>query len=298
MEFEALRTFVTVVDQQSFTKAANLLSLSQPTVSSHIKNLERYFETRLIERSPKHFKVTQTGEMVYERGRQLLAIIEKAKSEVKEFENQWGGTVHIGASYTVGEYILPRLIKAFDEQYPTIDVKVTIANTEEINRGVQLHEIDVALVEGQVPNKGLHSEPFMKDEMVILVPAHHPLWSKKKISFHDLQDQVWVTRESGSGTRAMLDSMLKSYNIRPRKTITIGSNHGVVQCVKQGLGFSFISKTVVDHSEAEDLMMDLSYIPTASRYFSLIMPSNEEEISTHANLFIQKVRDVYNMNLS
>lgn len=284
-----MQTFVTVADHKSFTKASQILNLSQPTVSFHIKNLETYFNSTLIKRSPKHFQITQTGEMVYDRARQILGLIEKTKGEVNEFQHQLRGTLSIGASYTVGEYILPALLKKFDHKYTSVDLKVTIGNTEQINSGVQLHDLDVGLVEGKVHHKGLVSTPFLEDEMVVIVPADHPIRKSPHITFQELQDQVWIMREEGSGTRSLMESMIAAYNIRPKKTIMIGSNHGVVQCVKESLGLSFLSKTVVKHTGAEGLIMNLPYIKPFSRYFSTVTPANEEEISQQVRLFLKEV---------
>lgn len=296
LDIEALKTYITAIDEKSFTKASALLNLSQPTVSAHIKNLERFFQTSLIDRSPKHFEVTPTGEMVYRRARQVLGLLAKAKNEVKQFHEQVGGNIHIGASYTVGEYIIPSILKAFDDMYPAVELQVRIANSKRINREVQQHELDLGLVEGKVTEQGLSSIPFVEDEMVVIVPESHPLRKCKEVSFQDLQDHTWITREGGSGTRAMLDYMLESSNIRPKKTITIGSNHGVVQGVKEGLGLSFISKTVVEHTDAAELIMNLPYIHSTTRSFSIVTPSNEEEITEDAQVFIQHVMDLYELS--
>lgn len=296
MDFESLKTLITVVDEKSFTRASQLLKLSQPTVSSHIRHLEEEFNTVLIDRSPKRFEVTQTGEMVYKRARQVLGVMDKAKKEVLQYHDQMKGTVKIGASYTVGEYILPSLLRAYDQEYPEVDLQVTIANSERINREVQLHTLDVGLVEGRVADQGLSSFPFMKDKMVVIVPDNHPIRKCSNLSFEDLQDHTWIIREGGSGTRAMMESMLESYNIRPRKTITIGSNHGVVQGVKEGLGLSFISETVVTHTAAEHLIMPLPYIQPTTRYFSVVTPMSEEEITEQVQVFIGKVKELFELS--
>ncbi|WP_226585256.1 LysR family transcriptional regulator [Halobacillus litoralis] len=296
MDLEAMKTYITAVDEKSFTRASEILNLSQPTVSAHIRNLEKVFQTTLIDRSPKRFILTQTGELVYKRSRQVLGVIEKAKNEVLEYHGKLRGSIHIGASYTVGEYILPSILKSFDEEYPNIELNVEIANSEKINREVQLHQLDVGLVEGRVADQGLSSFPFMKDEMVVIVPSDHALRRCTTVSFEDLQDHTWITREDGSGTRAMMDSMLESFNIRPKKTITIGSNHGVVQGVKEGLGLSFISKTVVEHTGADALIMELPYIQSATRYFSLVTPINEEEITEHVNVFIKQMDRLFKLS--
>ncbi|MFC7321128.1 LysR family transcriptional regulator [Halobacillus campisalis] len=293
MDIDALQTYIAVIELESFTKASQRLNLSQPTVSFHIKTLEEHYETTLIDRSPKRFQVTSTGEIVYQRAKQILGILEKAQNEVSEYHHQLRGEIRIGASYTVGEYILPGILKAFDQLYPEVDLNVTIKNTEEINTGVQLHELDIGLVEGQVNKKDLSSHPFMEDEMVVVVPIDHPLRSKDEITFKQIQDQTWIFRESGSGTRAVLESLLESYNVRPRKMITIGSNHGVIQGVKQNLGLSLISKTVAEHSNALDLIFPLPFIKVPTRFFSYVTPNDEKEISKNASVFIDLVEDLH-----
>ncbi|ARI78942.1 LysR substrate-binding domain-containing protein [Halobacillus mangrovi] len=298
MDFEAMKTFVTAVDLQSFTKASQKLNLSQPTVSFHIKSLENYFNSTLIDRSPKRFKITQTGELVYQRAKQILGVIDKAQNEVYEFQNQMRGNIHIGASYTVGEYILPSILKGFDDLYPDVDLHVRIANSERINRAIQLHELDVGLVEGQVKQQGLASTPFSEDEMIVIVPPDHPLREESSQSFQHIQNQTWISREIGSGTRAMLDLMMDSYNISPKKLITIGSNHGVVQAVKEGLGLSFISRTVVENTGAEELILDLPYVKSMTRYFSIVTPENKEEQSKNVQVFIDQMADLYALKLS
>ncbi len=294
MDFEAMKTLITVIDLKSFTKASKTLNLSQPTVSFHIKNLEEYFQTTLIDRSPKRFHVTDTGSLVYQRARQILGIIENTRSEVLEHQHQLRGVIRIGASYTVGEYILPALLKEFDSRYPSVDLDVQIANTEIINEAVHLHERDLGLVEGQVNHTDLTSVPFLEDEMVILVPGGHSLWKVREATFQDLQDQTWITREAGSGSRAVMDSMLESYNIRPKKMITIGSNHGVVQAVKEGLGITLVSKTVVDHSDVTQLMLPLPFIKRASRYFSRVTRSGNPT-TKNVEVFIQLVDELFHL---
>ncbi|WP_163528240.1 LysR family transcriptional regulator [Halobacillus ihumii] len=295
MDFEALKTYITVIELQSFTKASKTLNLSQPTVSFHIKNLEKFYQSTLIDRSPKRFQLTQTGELVYQRARQVLGVIDKSRTEVNDYHNQLRGSLHIGASYTVGEYILPGLLKVFDERYPEVDLEIEIENTERINRGVQLHDLDIGLVEGQVSERDLDSVPFLEDEMVVVVPLEHSMRKQEEVGFHQLQDHTWIGREAGSGTRAVMDSILESYNIRPRKMITIGSNHGVIQGVKQGLGLSLISKTVVDHSHAHHHIYDLPFIKPPTRFFSYVFPASEQELSKNAEVFIELMEEFFNL---
>ncbi|WP_101846940.1 LysR family transcriptional regulator [Halobacillus sp. Marseille-P3879] len=292
MDTESLQTFVKVIELESFTRASQKLNLSQPTVSFHIKSLEEYFQTTLIDRTPKRFRITPTGEIVYQRAKQLLGLIDKARTEVFEYHHQLRGEIRIGASYTVGEYILPSLLKAFDKLYPEVELNVTIKNTGHVNQEVQLHNLDVGLVEGKVNQKDLISYPFMEDEMVVVIPKGHPL-RDKEITFNELQDLTWIGREKGSGTRDVMESLWDSYNIRPGKLITIGSNHGVIQGVKQGLGVSVISRTVADHSDASDLIFTLPFLKPTTRFFSYVTPTDDKEISKNVWVFIELVKELF-----
>ncbi|MCP3029338.1 LysR family transcriptional regulator [Halobacillus sp. A5] len=295
METESLQTFTRVIELESFTKASQELNLSQPTVSFHIKSLEEHFQTTLIDRTPKRFQVTSTGEIVYQRAKQILGLLEKARTEVYDYHHQLRGKLRIGASYTVGEYILPSLLKAFDDLYPEVELSVTIKNTEHINQGVQLHDLDVGLVEGKVNQKDLDSYPFMEDEMVVVVPMDHPV-RLKETDFNQWQDHTWICREQGSGTRDVMETFWDRYSIRPGKRITIGSNHGVVEGVKQGVGMSIISKTVAEHSGADELIYPLPFLSSTNRFFSYVIPADEKEISKNVSVFIELINSLYPFN--
>ncbi|WP_085504969.1 LysR family transcriptional regulator [Thalassobacillus devorans] len=296
MDLEALRTFIAVVEGKSFTKAAKTRMISQPSVSLHIKNLEELFQTKLIDRSPKHFHVTPTGELVYQRAKQIAGIVEKTKEEVFAYHNQLTGSLTIGASYTVGEYILPALLKEFDQVHPNIELNVYIDNTETINRSVLLHEFDIGLVEGQVKHKELRAFPFLEDEMVLIAPPDHPIREKDTLQFSDLQGLTWVGREEGSGTRDIMDAVIRAYSIDVRKLITIGSNHGVVQAVQHGLGLSFISRSIIDNKFGEDLMIRLPFIQMPNRYFSCVT-SDEEELSKNVEVFMKALKEKYSTSI-
>ncbi|MBM7554225.1 LysR family transcriptional regulator [Thalassobacillus pellis] len=294
MDVEAFRTFITVVEGKSFTKAAVTLSISQPSVSLHIKHLEEVFGTKLIDRSPKYFNITPTGEIVYQRAKQMMGAMEKAKEEVSEYHNQLTGELTIGASYTVGEYILPSLLKEFDDSYPKVNLSVHIDNTENINRSVLAHTYDIGFVEGKVDSKELKAFSFLEDEMVMIAPPEHLLHRKKNVQFKDLHNLTWIGREEGSGTRDIMDATLRIYDVEVKKEITITSNHGVVQAVRQGLGVSFISKSIVQNQLGEELMVHLPYIQVPKRQFSCVVPA-EGKLSKNVEVLVKTVKEQFSV---
>ncbi|TYR80694.1 LysR family transcriptional regulator [Priestia megaterium] len=273
MYYDALKTFVTVVEEKSFTKAAEKLLISQPSVSVHIKNLEKEFQTSLFLRSPKLLKITPSGEILYDRAKQMIQIYEHTKRDIYEHHHLVKGSLTIGASFTIGEYVLPSLLAELRKQYPDINVNVTIGNTKEIAQLVRHFKLDVGLIEGQTDDHELHIEPFMDDELVIVSPVAHPLANKKQIQIDDLQNEMWVAREKGSGTREYLDLVIQSNGLKMKSMLTISSNQGVKEAVMQNLGLSVLSissiKQDVEQNNLAILQVDTDPF---KRRFSYIYP--------------------------
>ena len=199
MNNEALKTFVTLAEVKNFTKTAELLLMSQPSVSLHIKNLEKEFQTQLFLRSPKFLKITPTGEILYDRAKQIITIYEQTKQDILEQHNIIKGELKIGASFTIGEYILPSLLIDLQKDYPDLELQVIIGNTEEIVQSVRLFQVDIGLIEGQTNEKELSVHPFLQDELFIISSNDHKLANKNDVTITDLQNQSWITRESGFG---------------------------------------------------------------------------------------------------
>jgi DNA-binding transcriptional LysR family regulator len=290
MYYDALRTFVTVVEEKNFTRAGEKLRLSQPSVSLHIKQLENEFQAKLIERSPKHLYITSAGEILYERAKQILKLYEKTKEDIYAQQHTLKGRLHIGASFTVGEYVLPQLLAAFGQSYPDVEVGVTIGNTKQIIDRVKLLQFDVGLIEGQTNDKELHIVPFMKDDMLLVVPKYHELAACGAVTPDALHDQTWIVREEGSGTRVYSDHVIRSLGIRVKKMITLSSNQAVKEAVEAGLGISLLSEWVVQkplqYGELASVSIEGESFP---RRFSYIYSVHAEHTKL-ANVFLKSLR--------
>lgn len=291
MNQDALRTFITVVEERNFTKAGEKLRLSQPSVSLHIKNLESEFQTKLFDRSPKHFHITPSGQLLYDRAKQMVELYEKTKQDLLEYHHQMKGTLKIGASFTIGEYVLPWLMAQFRAIYPHVDFEVVIGNTNHINEMVRLFQVDIGLIEGQAEDEELAIEPFMEDEMVIVVPKNHALTFIEDPSFHHLQDHNWIAREKGSGTREYMDHFLRSHGLRVKGFITISSNQGVKEAVASGLGISLLSSSVVKRAvELKEINMIPLKEKTLKRRFSAVY-SERIQMKKTAEVFLNHIKE-------
>lgn len=284
-----LKIFVTVVEQRHFSRAASLLNLSQPNVSLHIRNLENELDTTLFIRSPKKVTVTEAGEILYIRANKMLELYEEAKQEINAQKHTVQGTLKVGASFTIGEYILPRMLGAFAQEYPQVKVEVIVGNTEEIIEKARLNELDIGLIEGEVTQKEVRAEPFMQDEMIIIAPLTHPLAQLRTVKPDMLQDQVWIWRESGSGTRAYSDQLMASLQLNVAHFFIFSSSQGIKEAVSAGLGIAMISKlTVRKELEAGDIKRINIQNRTFTRNLSIIQ-GNEGFRSNARELFIDKI---------
>ncbi|GLB26862.1 LysR family transcriptional regulator [Lacrimispora xylanolytica] len=285
---EELKTFLAVVDKKSFTKAAAAINISQPSVSLHISNLEKYFQTKLIERSNKQRSIfiTAQGDLLYKRAKQILSVLEETKEELLQSDHSPSGTLRIGASMTIGEFLLPSILSEFMKLYPNIKLDMTVENTEHIYEKFKNYDIDIALIEGTVPVENYIHHNFYKDAMVIVAPVSFQ-YDKSAQLKTALSNQTWIHREKGSGTGENLDIFLNSYGISPKNLITMGSNYSIKEAVKNHMGISFISSLVVDEAMKNN---EVKIIPLENqyyRYFSYLI--HENNLPKAVELFLQRL---------
>ena len=272
-----LRTFVTVVEHKNLSRADEELYLSNPNVTSQIQSLEEELGTKLVNSASKHLELTPSGEIYYGYAKQILHLQDKAEQEIKQLSNAVTGALKIGASYTIGEYILPFVVAEFATQCPKVEIETSIANTEEIIQAVRADRLDIAFVEGEVNHSDIEIRPIMEDEIVLLVPNQHPLARLPIVTSEHLQDQVWILRESGSGTRSFSDKLIKEWGINVRKSYIFGSGQAVKQAVTAGLGIALVSRWIVRKElNAKELKSIRIKGKRLTRSFYLIGPKNHE----------------------
>ena len=274
---DPLKTFVTVIEQKNLSRAVEELYLSHPNVSLQIQSLEEELGTKLVNSSSKHLELTQSGEIYYGYAKQILLLQDKAKKEIKQLSNVVTGALKVGASYTIGEYIMPFVVAEFAIQYPKVEIETSIANTEEIIQAVRANDLDIALVEGEVNYTDIVIRSIMEDEIILVVPNQHPLARLPIVTSEHLQDQVWILRESGSGTRSFSDKLIKEWGINVRKTYIFGSGQAVKQAVTAGLGIALVSRWIVRKElNAKELKSIRIKGKRLTRSFYLIEPTNHE----------------------
>ncbi|WEG12585.1 LysR substrate-binding domain-containing protein [Pullulanibacillus sp. KACC 23026] len=271
---QSLLVFVTVAEQANFTRAADILHMTQPAVSNHVHSLEKQMGTKLLDRTNKYVKLNKAGEIVYHHAKQILGLYTKMESLLADLTQMASGALKIGSSFTFGEYILPHLIAKLHDQYPLIQPSVTIENSTHIIDSVLRHQLDIGIIEGgDFSATRVNITPFMEDKMSIVVSSNHPLLFKKNLVPKDLEKETWMIREEGSGTRVLQDTAFNQMGISPQDTMSFGSTQMIKESIEAGLGISLLSESTM---RKELKWGSLSILKVdgfpMTRQFSLVLP--------------------------
>ena len=247
LNLHLLRMFATVVRSGSFSKAAEILNISQPAISKGVRDFELQVGCRLLNRSPKGVVPTPEGLALSRRADALFAVERAAEDELSALRGLHNGSLRIGASTTIATYMIPRYLGAFHRAYPGVDIHLISANTRDIAAQMVEHEIDIGLVEGPVDDRNLVAEPWRTDVMkLIAAPDHAFAMASEPIDPRRLENEVLIVREPGSGSREVVAQALAAHGIEPLRTLEIGSTAAIKQVVAAGLGVSIVSVVTVD----------------------------------------------------
>lgn len=245
MELRQLRTFEAVARFGNLTRAAQALGLTQPAVSGQLQALEHEAGLRLVERLPRGVALTQAGEALLEYARRLLSLEDEAAAVMKQLRGEQEGMLRLFASPTIGSYVLPELLRSFRDGHPEARVVVQVQATPRVVEALQARGADAGLVEALPDADDLVVEPFLDDELILIAPAGHPWAGRGAIAAAALAEAELVSREPGSGTRAMLESALEGLGLHMRSAAELGTVEAIKNGVIAGLGVAFVSRLAV-----------------------------------------------------
>lgn len=251
MNLHHLAIFHAIAETGSMSAGAERMHISQPAVSRELKEFERRMGVLLFERMPRGMRLTEAGEMLRDYATRLFEIARMAEAAVRELSEARQGQLSIGASNTIGTYILPHLVARFRHAYPGIRISMFVGNTEQVSQGVSDLRFMLGFVEGPVHMPGLQMEPFSKDEIVPVVSSNHPLNRKKRLRNADLSGQPLLMREPGSGTRELIELCLHRHGILPGGIVEFGNTESIKQAVLHGGGIAWLPR-VCTHRELVD----------------------------------------------
>ncbi|WP_029935215.1 LysR family transcriptional regulator [Thiomicrospira pelophila] len=266
-----LQVFHTVAKVMSFTKAAETLHMTQPAVTFQVKQLEDFFNTRLFDRTHNKITLTDAGRVVYEFSDNILELCEKMNSQVRDLTGEVSGSLVIGASTTIAEYMLPCLLGAFKKQFKDVNIRLQVGNTDAIVSMVENNMIDLGLVEAPVNNKNLEVEVCRIDEMQVICPMDHPLAKRTEVTIEDVRKYPFINREEGSGSRSVIDSYVREQGLSMSDfniVMELGAPESVKMAVEADVGLAIVSRTTLMKELKLGTLKALPLNPPLRRPFS------------------------------
>ena len=254
MDLWQLNIFCKVIELKSFSKAGKAIRLSQPTISSHIKDLEDHFDCRLIDRLSKEAVPTKAGELLYDYAKRMLALRDETETALAEYNGKIRGRLVIGGSTIPGTYLMPQLVADFKKKYPDVIVSLVIGDTDHIIESILNGNLELGIVGAKAETKKITQKKLIEDEMRLIVPVGHRWAGEKRVSLKRLVSEPFILRERGSGTLRSLDQSLSGcgHSIEDLNVVAeLGSTQAICQGIKTGAGVSVISTLAA----AEDLQM-------------------------------------------
>jgi DNA-binding transcriptional LysR family regulator len=260
-----MQVFHAVAKQLSFTRAAELLSMTQPAVTFQIKQLEEHFNTRLFDRGHGRISLTPAGEMVLQYADRILNLTSEMDVQVSEMSGDVGGPLLIGASTTIAEFMLPRILGEFKAMHPDVRPIMAVANSEAIELRIAERALDIGFIESPSTNPSLETEVCCDDELVVICSPDFPLAGLKEVTPQQLLAHPFISREEGSGTREFTRSYFRNAGLDPdrmEQVMEVGSPIAANGVLETGVGFSIASHVSVMRAER---LGDLVVIPLKPR---------------------------------
>lgn len=238
-----------VTELGSFSKAADALFLTQPTVSEHVRALEDELGLRLLDRLGRGATVTRAGQLLCSYATRMLALSREARQAMDSFQGRLSGELIVGGSTIPGEYVLPALIGRFKDKYSDISITLLIGDSRAVIDWVADGRAELGMAGARIAHRGVGYKELMPDEVVVIVPATHPWHGRRQITIDELRGEPLLLRERGSGTRAAFETALGDAGLDLdsfRVVGEMGSTQAIKQAVKAGVGISLVSRRAVE----------------------------------------------------
>ncbi len=273
-----LQVFYSVAKQLSFTKAAEQLFMTQPAVTFQVKQLEEHFSTRLFERSHGKIALTPAGRLVLDYAERILSLSGEMDTRIGELTGTMSGPLLLGASLTIAEFILPRILGEFKVEHPQVQAHMTVANSETIESRVADYALDLGLIESPSHLPGLHTQVCCDDELLMICSPGHHLAKSRSVTPQQIISEPYVSRETGSGTREFADNYFRDCKVSPDDmniVMELGSLEAIKGVVETGMGISILSRATIVKELKLGTLVGIPLEPRFIRSLSLVFPKEK-----------------------
>jgi DNA-binding transcriptional LysR family regulator len=257
MQIESLKVFCDLAETESFTKAAQINTVTQSAVSQQISSLERQFKSLLIERSKKKFRLTREGQVLYEYSKQIIQTYDSLHNRLQEIKDIISGTIRVATIYSIGLHDLPPYLKKFLKTYPTVNVHLEYRRANQVYDDVLSNVVDLGLVAYPVRDAKLEMVPLRKDSLVLICHPQHPLARLKSVKLSQLADQKFVSFEPDIPTRKAIDKVFKDHGVHIETVMEFDNIETVKRAVEIEAGISLVPSGTITQEVAKQTLAEV-----------------------------------------
>src|SRR5208283_5060691 len=291
INLDQLRIFQAVAQTRSFTRAAEVVHLTQPGISKHIKQMEEYYGVPLFDRLGKRVALTQAGEVLFEATREIMASITAAEQRIEDLKGLRGGRLILGASFAIGIYFLPGILSVFRKQHPAVEVTLDISLGERIVARILANKLDLGLVSHEVHDPRLTCSQFMTDELIAIAPRNHRWAKKREIKPLELLEETFIVAARGAGIRAVVEERLRDRGIVLKNVLDFGNLEGVKRAVEVGLGVSIQTRSVVQREVSAGSLVGVALAGMDAKLVHFYVHRKDKHLSNAVKAFLALLPD-------
>lgn len=280
-----LEIFEKVANCEHVTQASNQLLLTQSAVSMAIAELERLAGAPLFERLGRRLILNDRGRQILPKARDVLMNVRMIEQFLVESVGEPKGTLNVGASTTIGNYILPDIVGEFSKRYPSTKALLHVGNAQQIEKAVKNGELDFGLIEGLPHISSLNTTPWKYDELVVIVGKEHEWADSKKASLKMLKNAAWIMREKGSGTREIFEAAMDKKGVSFSISLELGHTEAIKKAAEAGLGVGCLSRMAVQRELDNGWLVEIT-TPLDLQRALIILTRNSENMTTLLKAFL------------
>ena len=298
MDMKQLEAFVYVVETCSFSKAGELLHLTQPTISSHILSLERELNIKLIVRTTKETYPSEAGKLLYNYAKEILIMRENAVQAIRMFSQEMRGTITVAASTIPGQYYLPKILQSFREKYPDIKFNIQMTDSTDVVDRITTRTAEVGFSGTEIDAPKCIYREFADDKLVVITPNEERFrqYVGKGFPIRQLRQEPFISRESGSGTRRETEAFLKELGIQAadlKTAVEVRSTESIIKMVSEGMGVAVLSKSACEDYQQFGKVLAFDFDNITLRRKLYIIKHKNSILSPIAQVFYDYAKSFY-----
>ncbi len=291
-----LTVFYTVAKRLSFTKAAAELFVTQPAITKHVQELESQLGMALFDRRGNQISLTTAGNVLLRHAETIMGVYRQIEFDLNALKGQPGGRLRLGASSTIAQYVIPAVLARFQDHSPEVSLSLLSGNTDQIEQALLNNDIDLGLVEGRTHHSDIRYTPFVKDELVLVCRADHPLAGRDEITLDELKTVPIALRERGSGSLEVIEHALRGAGLRLNDlnlAMQLGSTEGIKSYLTNSASIAFISIFAVQNELKNGILrvLDVAGLTIQRDFYSVQLQGVSEGL---ADTFMRFARQQYN----